>query len=396
MLEAEEAPFDLEADCAAMKEAMEGWGTDETTLTTMICSKTSKQMEDVNAKFKELYDRDLLEWVKSETSGYYKDTLVGCIRHPMKQLAHSVRDCMAGWGTDDEGLITCLVHLEDFKKAALIREYKAEFGRDIFADIEADTSGDYQKALCDLVKPAPQVWAESLTGAMKGMGTADALLINFIVLAKDEMQEVRKHFYQQNGELLEDWIESETTGDYMKTLLMLAGRKSEETLSIAPVYWAQRCRDALFNVDTLKELLVSMPATAIKRHTQLYEKVYGKSLKDEVEKKSNEKGTFFFFTNWWKHAMTSLLHMPVELYVKGLWDAMHGWGTDEYTLTGLVCTLPENMYDEIHGLYQKTYERKLVNHIESETSFNYKKVLKFQAMPWPESRATALHGAIWI
>ena len=63
---------------------------------------------------------------------------------------------------------------------------------------------------------------------MKGMGTADALLINFIVLAKDEMQEVRKHFYQQNGELLEDWIESETTGDYMKTLLMLAGRKSEE------------------------------------------------------------------------------------------------------------------------------------------------------------------------
>ena len=61
----------------------------------------SKQMEDVNAKFKELYDRprvlrdsschpgpvanscksglrDLLEWVKSETSGYYKDTLPVC------------------------------------------------------------------------------------------------------------------------------------------------------------------------------------------------------------------------------------------------------------------------------------------------------------------------------
>ena len=41
----------------------------------------------------------------------------------------------------------------------------------------------------------------------------------------------------------------------------------------------------------------------------------------------------------------------VELYVKGLWDAMHGWGTDEYTLTALVCTLPENLYDEIHGFW---------------------------------------------
>ena len=36
----------------------------------------------------------------------------------------------------------------------------------------------------------------------------------------------------------------------------------------------------------------------------------------EVEKKCNEKGTFFFFTNWWKHAMMSLLYMPVELYVQ--------------------------------------------------------------------------------
>ena len=58
-MQAEEAPFDLEADCAAMKEAssgkgrpcvtarsdspcqaMEGWGTDEMTLTRMICNKT--------------------------------------------------------------------------------------------------------------------------------------------------------------------------------------------------------------------------------------------------------------------------------------------------------------------------------------------------------------------
>lgn len=394
MLEAEEAAFDLEADCAAMKEAMEGWGTDEMALTKMICSKTAKQMEDVNQKFQELYERDLLEWVKSETSGYYQDTLLGCIRHPMKQLAHSVRDCMKGWGTDDEGLITCLVHLEDFKKAALIKEYSLEFGRDIFEDIKSDTSGDYEKALCDLIKPAPQVWAEALTGAMKGLGTSDSLLINFMVLAKDDMMEVRKHFHGLNGQMLEEWIESECTGDYKETLMMLAGRNSEETISIAPVYWAQRCKDALFSVETLKEVLVSMPATAIQRHTGLYEAVYGASLKEEVEKKCNEKGTFFFFTNWWKHAMLSLTCLPVELFVKGLWDAMHGWGTDEYTLTALVCTLPENLYDEIHGLYLKTHERKLVNHIESETSFNYKKLLKYQSMTWAESRATALHGAM--
>ena len=146
----------------------------------------------------------------------------------MKQLAHAVRDCMKGWGTDDEGLITCLVHLEDFKKEALIKEYKAEFGRDIFADIKSDTSGAYERALCSLVKPAPQVWAEALTGAMKGLGTADQLLINFMVLAKEDMMAVRKEFHKINNKLLEDWIESETSGDYKNTLLMLAGRNSED------------------------------------------------------------------------------------------------------------------------------------------------------------------------
>ena len=142
---------------------------------------------------------------------------------------------MKGWGTDDEGLITCLVHLEDFKKAALIKEYKTEFGRDIFADIKADTSGAYEKALCNLVKPAPQVWAESLTSAMKGLGTADALLINFMVLAKEDMMEVRKHFHTQNSKMLEDWIEAETSGDYKHSLLMLAGRNSEETACLHSV-----------------------------------------------------------------------------------------------------------------------------------------------------------------
>lgn len=394
MLEAEESEFNLDADCAAMKAAMDGWGTDEEVLIRLICSKTAKQMEDVNAKFEQLYNRSLLDRVKSETSGHFQATLIGCIRHPMVQLAHTVRDCMAGWGTWDTGLITCLVHLEDFKKTSLIKMYQQEFKRDLLKDIKSDTSGDYQRALCALVKPAPVVWAEALLGAMKGMGTYDELLINFIVLAKDEMYEVRKAFHAITGKLLEDWIESDCSGDYQKTLIMIAGRNSEDRMNLMPVYWAQRTLDAIHNVDTVKDLLVSMPSVAIRRHTQLYEAVYGKSLREEIKHKTEENSSWFSFSNYWKTAMMALMDMPVELIVRGLWDAMHGWGTDEYTLTGLVCTLPENLYDEIHGLYEKLHKRKLVDHIESETSFAYKKCLKYQAMPWAESRATALYGAM--
>jgi len=395
MLEATEAEFNLEADCQAMKEAMDGWGADKETLVKLICSKTSKQMEDINAKYYELFGEDLLGRVKSETSGYFKDTLLGCIRHPMIQLVHSVRDCMKGWGTSDSGLIACLVHLEEFKKAALQTMYYREFDRNLIDDIKSDTSGDYERALCALVQPAPQVWANALRGAMKGLGTSDQLLINFMVLAKDEMMEVRQEFSKRNkDQLLEDWIDYECKDDYKDTLMMLAGRNSEDPIDLLPIYWAQRCRDAICNVDTLMDVLVSMPSVAIRRHTQLYGDVYGASLKTDLEKRCAEQCSFFCFTDWLKKALVALLDMPVERICRTAFDAMNGWGTDEYTLTAAICTMPENLYDDIHKMYQDKYQKKLVDHIKSDTSFSYKKVLEYQALPKINSRVIALNRAL--
>merc|ERR1719163_1275624 len=88
-----------------------------------------------------------------------------------------------------------LVHLPDFKKEALIKQYRQEFsGRDLIKDIKSDCSGNYEKALLALVQPAPRVWAEAIRNAMKGLGTSDQLLINFMTIAKDEIGEVRKKF----------------------------------------------------------------------------------------------------------------------------------------------------------------------------------------------------------
>jgi hypothetical protein len=80
-----------------------------------------------------------------------------------------------------------LLHLPDFKKADLRYRYQMKFGRDLIKDIKSDCSGNYETALLALIKPPPQVWAEALKGAMKGIGTSDQLLINFMCIAKDEM-----------------------------------------------------------------------------------------------------------------------------------------------------------------------------------------------------------------
>jgi len=395
---AKEEDFDVDADCEELKAAMDGWGTDEAALISKICSKSPRQMELLNDRFEELYSKRLLHRVRDETSGYFREVLESVIRHPMKQLAESVRYCIEGWGTDDTGLITCLVHLPEFKRKQLIEEYKDQFGRDLIEDVEGDTSGDYRQALLALVNPAPVTWARALKGAMKGLGTADELLINFMVIAKDHMDEVRVAFAEANsGQLLADWIEGDCSGDYKNMLLAIADRSSEDDASdfIMPIYWAQRLHDAFHDVARLIDILVSLPAVAVRKGTKVFEDVYeGRSLLDCLSKKCDEKSGFFFRSDNWKNSMKALLDMPVERRCKALNDAMAGWGTDEYTLTAVICTIPENSTRDVLSTYYEMYGRSLLQHVEDETSFNYKKALVCQTMAKSESRARALRGAM--
>merc|ERR1712151_1344573 len=128
----------------------------------------------------------------------------------MERLACAVRDCIKGWGTDDTGLITCLTQLSETNRAALVEAYTMiKDGGDIFEHIRGDTSGNYEKALLALVKPAPTVIAEALVSAMKGLGTSDELLINWMCIGKDRMDEVRAAFEEQQGKPLSEWIEGD-------------------------------------------------------------------------------------------------------------------------------------------------------------------------------------------
>jgi len=390
----EESEYDLDADCQALKEAMEGWGTDEEALIKLVCSKTKQQMRDIRQRFEETEGRKLVDWVESETSGYFQDALLGLIRSPIDALCYGVRDCIKGFGTDDTGLITLVTHLPEFKRLALIKRYYELFQRDVLADIRNDTSGDYQKALLACVRPPPAVWASTLKSAMKGLGTADSLLINFLCIAKDHMDEVREIFDKENSTPLYKWIEGECSGDYKRVLVALSLRSSADRVDMAPIYWAQRCADALYDVTTLKTLLTSLPAVVLRRAGDIYKAVYGDSLAEGIKKKCEEGRGFSFFTDYWKITMQRLLELPVGVRAIGLNDAMKGWGTDEFTLTALICTVPENMHKDVQEEYERRFGRKLVEHVESETSFNYKKLLVAATHTKVQSRCVALNAAM--
>merc|ERR1712139_408060 len=98
-----------------------------------------------------------------------------------------------------------------------------------------------KEALCALVLPPPHTYAKCMRSAMKGLGTSDNLLINWMCIAKERMDEVRAAFSElYDGQDLASWIDGDCSGDYKDTLIRLANRKGdrfsgqEAGLSIAP------------------------------------------------------------------------------------------------------------------------------------------------------------------
>merc|ERR1740130_926435 len=141
---------------------------------------------------------------------------------------------------------------------------------------------------------------------------------------------------------------------------------------------AQRCNDALNEEAALIEVLTTAhqnTCTAMKaEYAVRFPNEDGSpgDLPAAIEQKASDQDGWIFSSNW-KLAMRALMEDEVELWTRCLNDAMKCWGTDEDSLTYLVCTIPERIRPEIFRTYNERFGKGLLEHIESETSGNYKK-----------------------
>nr|XP_044599700.1 annexin A13 isoform X2 [Equus asinus] len=98
-------------------------------------------------------------------------------------------------------------------------------GKDIEEAIEAETSGDLQKAYLTLVRCARDhqgYFADRLYKSMKGAGTDEETLIHIIVTrAEVDLQGIKAKFQEKYQKSLSDMVHSDTSGDLQKLLVAL-------------------------------------------------------------------------------------------------------------------------------------------------------------------------------
>ena len=231
-----DTPAEFDAKC--LYKAMHGIGTDNEVLIEIIGTRSAYELQNIKNAFMQLYQKDLVSKVESETSGHFRKILVAilqCQRHDNSFMvdqnlcqneAQQLYQAGQGrWGTD-EGVFTRIFAQKSSMELGTIANYYQQMtGMSLYQTIEKEFSGNVRellKAIFYAVINAPEFFATKIHESVSGAGTKDAQLIRIIVSrAEIDMDQIKTAYYRlYNRDMLGD-IRSDTSSKYKKILTEL-------------------------------------------------------------------------------------------------------------------------------------------------------------------------------
>lgn len=224
-------PAQASEAAAALRKAMKGWGTDEDTLTDMICGSSIAQIRQIREAFTNDLGRDLIADVKSEVGGDYEDVLVALLMDPAEYDAKLIHKACKGMGTDETVISEILTTRTHAEIQAIRAAYKDKYDKDVLSVLEDETSGDLEKVWNLLVtrgelmeeKEDVDEDVEELYKAGQGTwGTNEGVFIRKLCGNSRAYCDKLYHAYADKyGKALDDVIEDEMSGDLGKCLSYL-------------------------------------------------------------------------------------------------------------------------------------------------------------------------------
>jgi len=281
------AQFNPQADCDALHKAFQGLGTDEKAIINIFANRSKQQLMEVVAHYPQNHKHSLEENLRSETSGHFRDLLIGLMDPPTKVCVNLLEKATKGAGTRERALIDVLVSADN----EMIKSIQQENPR-IIASVLNDVSGDFKKVLVELLKGTrdfstnvneeeAQVVAEKLYKAGEGkLGTDEKVFVDIIAKRSPHFLARVSELYQvKHKHTLEQAIKSETSGYFEDTLIGLTKRRE--------VFIADRLFKAMDGLGTDDTCLVFFFSLLSKEDmcnvAQIFQQRHKKTLLDMVK-----------------------------------------------------------------------------------------------------------------
>ncbi|XP_057375975.1 annexin B9-like [Daphnia carinata] len=286
--------FDAKADADALHKAIAGLGTDEESLTTILCHRSSDQRAAINLAYKTSYRMDLESQLNSELSGSFRDVMVALCLPKAEFMAREMYEAMSGIGTSEGRLIEILGNGTNQETREMSAAYQRLYGHPVQDDIKGDTSGDFESLLLSLVQcqrdetqkadvAQAKVDAQRLfeAGAAK-LGTDEKVFYSILTTRSwAQLRQIIAEYESMHDHSLESAVTSEFSANAQRGILELL-----QCVQNRPAYLAERLHKALKGLGTndrnLIRLIVSRCDVDLGNIKREYEKKFGTSLQADV------------------------------------------------------------------------------------------------------------------
>jgi annexin A7/11 len=300
--------------------------------------------------------------------------------------AADLRDAMKGFGTNEKKLIATLAAVPDAPHMDKIRRtYDDRFRRSLIKDLESETSGDFEVALCAVARgPLIQdTWA--VNKAVAGLGTNEELLDDVLVgRSNADMNAIKNKYRQIYGKDMVKELLDDLSGD-TKTMYsyILAAQRAEESAPCIPheidqkvdrIQEATKGRTVGTNEEVVCQVLAYSSDGQIRAIAHRYNDKYKTTLEKVISSQTS-------INKHMKHALLLMIARAVDRVKSDANDleaAMKGAGTKELLLTTRVVRIHwnrEHLRQVKVAFQQFHYKGGLVKRIEGETRGDYERIL---------------------
>ncbi|KAM9338567.1 annexin A3b [Symphorus nematophorus] len=291
----DKANFKVEEDVTALRQAIEGIGTTEKTLTEVLTQRSNAQRQLLAKAYEKATGRTLVADLEGDTHGDFEDLLVALVTPPDVYDCHEVIKAIKGAGTTESTLTEIFASRSTRQIKAMSEVYLAETGRSMIHDLQSEVSGDYGKALfilaegkrdesthVDAAKAKADAKALYEAGEKK-WGTDEGKFIDILCHRSiPQLRQTLVEYKNLSKKTLQESIESEMSGNLEKLLVAIV-----KCVKNVPAYLAERLFKSMKGLgtteSTLTRILVSRSEIDLLDIRAEYKKLFGCTLYSALE-----------------------------------------------------------------------------------------------------------------
>jgi annexin A7/11 len=284
-----------EKDAEALYEAMDKLNTDEEAIIKIIANRTNAHRLQIVTEYKNKYDKNLIDDLKSNLSGDFETASVALFLSPIDYDVLQLNKSMSGVNTDEDSLIEIICSRPQTTLQEIKEKYKETHSIELEEKVTKATGGDLQRLLLTILKcerstnttsnheesskKAKELIEIGESNWCKENSAFEQLLLTG---SKEEIMLCAKYYHKKTQKTILKAIEENFEGD-VKTLftsIIYATLNPSE-------FYARKVHKAIegFGTDdnTLIRILVTRDEVDMPKIKQYYKKMFEKDMIEDIK-----------------------------------------------------------------------------------------------------------------